>query len=75
MRLTWGKLIEIAKRRAYLFFSNNICRWTKQSNLVELRKTYGEQFLKKHNLKLGFMSAFLKSAATALQDQPVVNAG
>lgn len=43
-------------------------------NLVELRKTYGEQFVKKHNLKLGFMSAFLKSAATALQDQPVVNA-
>jgi len=25
-------------------------------NLMELRKTYGEQFLKKHNLKLGFMS-------------------
>lgn len=43
-------------------------------NLVEMRKTYGEQFLKKHNLKLGFMSAFLKSASTALQDQPVVNA-
>lgn len=43
-------------------------------NLMELRKTYGEQFLKKHNLKLGFMSAFLKSAASALTDQPVVNA-
>jgi len=43
-------------------------------NLVELRKTYGDQFLKKHNLKLGFMSAFLKSAASALQDQPAVNA-
>ena len=41
---------------------------------MELRKTYGEQFLKKHNLKLGFMSAFLKSAATALQDNPAVNA-
>ncbi len=44
-------------------------------NLMELRKTYGEQFLKKHNLKLGFMSAFLKASATALQDQPAVNAG
>jgi 2-oxoglutarate dehydrogenase E2 component (dihydrolipoamide succinyltransferase) len=43
-------------------------------NLMELRKTYGDQFLKKHNLKLGFMSAFLKSAASALQDQPAVNA-
>jgi 2-oxoglutarate dehydrogenase E2 component (dihydrolipoamide succinyltransferase) len=44
------------------------------SNLIELRKTYGEQFLKKHNLKLGFMSAFVKAASAALQDQPVVNA-
>jgi len=43
-------------------------------NLMELRKTYGDQFLKKHNLKLGFMSAFLKSAASALQDQPTINA-
>lgn len=43
-------------------------------NLVELRKTYGDKFLKKHNLKLGFMSAFLKASASALQDQPTVNA-
>lgn len=43
-------------------------------NLMELRKQYGDQFLKRHNLKLGFMSAFLKSAATALQDNPAVNA-
>ena len=41
---------------------------------MELRKTYGEQFLKKHNLKLGFMSAFVKAAANALQDSPIVNA-
>lgn len=41
---------------------------------MELRKQYGDQFLKRHNLKLGFMSAFLKSAATALQDNPAVNA-
>jgi len=31
-------------------------------------------FLKKHGLKLGFMSPFVKAAAYALQDQPVVNA-
>lgn len=43
-------------------------------NLVELRKSYGDAFLKKHNLKLGFMSAFVKASASALQDQPVVNA-
>lgn len=39
-----------------------------------MRKTYGEAFQKKHGLKLGFMSAFVKASAYALQDQPVVNA-
>lgn len=42
---------------------------------MELRKTYGEQFNKKHNVKFGFMSAFIKAASYALLDQPVVNAG
>ena len=40
-----------------------------------MRKTYAEQFQKKHHIKLGFMSAFIKAAAYALQDQPIVNAG
>jgi 2-oxoglutarate dehydrogenase E2 component (dihydrolipoamide succinyltransferase) len=41
---------------------------------MELRKSYGDQFLKKHNLKLGFMSAFVKASANALMDSPIVNA-
>merc|ERR1712136_584681 len=44
------------------------------SNLMELRKTYGEQFFKAHGIKLGFMSAFVKASAYALSSQPVVNA-
>lgn len=40
-----------------------------------MRKTYKDAFLKKHNIKLGFMSAFVKAAAYALADQPSVNAG
>lgn len=40
-----------------------------------MRKTYKDAFLKKHNIKLGFMSAFVKAAAYALVDQPAVNAG
>lgn len=40
-----------------------------------MRAVHKDPFLKKHNLKLGFMSAFVKAAAFALQDQPVVNAG
>ena len=40
---------------------------------MEMRKTYKDAFAKKHGLKIGFMSAFLKASATALVDQPVVN--
>ncbi|XP_058471106.1 dihydrolipoyllysine-residue succinyltransferase component of 2-oxoglutarate dehydrogenase complex, mitochondrial [Solea solea] len=44
------------------------------SNISEMRKSYKDAFLKKHNVKLGFMSAFVKAAAFALSDQPAVNA-
>uniref|UniRef100_A0A8C9FSW3 Dihydrolipoyllysine-residue succinyltransferase component of 2-oxoglutarate dehydrogenase complex, mitochondrial n=1 Tax=Pavo cristatus TaxID=9049 RepID=A0A8C9FSW3_PAVCR len=44
------------------------------SNIREMRAVHKDPFLKKHNLKLGFMSAFVKASAFALQDQPVVNA-
>ncbi|UJR37217.1 hypothetical protein I4U23_029926 [Adineta vaga] len=44
------------------------------SNIVEFRKKYADQFLKRHNLKLGFMSAFVKASACALIDNPTVNA-
>ena len=33
----------------------------------------GEDFLKKYNIKLGFMSFFLKAATLALKEFPVVN--
>ena len=44
------------------------------SNAIEMRNLHKETFLKKHNLKLGFMSAFVSATAYALKDQPVVNA-
>uniref|UniRef100_A0A669F6E4 Dihydrolipoyllysine-residue succinyltransferase component of 2-oxoglutarate dehydrogenase complex, mitochondrial n=1 Tax=Oreochromis niloticus TaxID=8128 RepID=A0A669F6E4_ORENI len=44
------------------------------SNIHELRKLHKDAFLKKHETKLGFMSAFVKAAAHALIDQPAVNA-
>jgi len=44
------------------------------SGYMNLRKEYGELFMKKHDIKLGFMSGFIKAAAMALQEQPVVNA-
>ncbi|CAH1790715.1 unnamed protein product [Owenia fusiformis] len=44
------------------------------TNIMEMRKTYKDAFMKKHNIKLGFMSAFLKASAVALKEQPSVNA-
>lgn len=41
---------------------------------MEMRNKYKDVFQKKFGLKLGFMSAFVKASAYALQDQPVVNA-
>ncbi|XP_067119825.1 dihydrolipoyllysine-residue succinyltransferase component of 2-oxoglutarate dehydrogenase complex, mitochondrial-like [Centruroides vittatus] len=44
------------------------------SNIIEMRKLHKDAFLKKHGIKLGFMSAFVKASAYALKDQPIVNA-
>ncbi|CAL8313027.1 unnamed protein product [Lota lota] len=44
------------------------------SNIQEMRALHKDAFLKKHNIKLGFMSAFVKASAYALADQPSVNA-
>ncbi len=44
------------------------------SALFAIRERYGEAFAKKHGgVKLGFMSAFVKAAATALRESPEVN--
>lgn len=44
------------------------------SALMGLRNRYKEEFLKRHGVKFGFMSPFVKAAATALREIPVVNA-
>ncbi|CAF0805826.1 unnamed protein product [Rotaria sordida] len=44
------------------------------SNIVEFRKKYADQCLKRHNIKLEFMSTFVKASACALLDNPIVNA-
>jgi 2-oxoglutarate dehydrogenase E2 component (dihydrolipoamide succinyltransferase) len=44
------------------------------SAYMNMRKEYGEAFLKKHGIKLGFMSGFVRATTIALQEQPVVNA-
>lgn len=44
------------------------------SNVKEMREKFGDTFVKKHGVKLGFMSPFIKASAYALRDQPIVNA-
>ena len=42
--------------------------------VMDLRKDVQENFMKKHGVKLGFMSFFVKAVAQALKDIPSVNA-
>ncbi len=41
--------------------------------VMELRKSVQEDFLKKHGVKLGFMSFFVKAVTQALKDVPSIN--
>src|SRR5262245_27177273 len=44
------------------------------SAIMDLRAKYNERFEKKHGVKLGFMSVFVKAAVEALKAFPLVNA-
>jgi len=44
------------------------------SNIMQLRKENQDAFVKKHGIKMGFMSAFVKASAYALTKSPTVNA-
>ncbi|MAF97566.1 MAG: dihydrolipoyllysine-residue succinyltransferase [Micavibrio sp.] len=43
-------------------------------HVMDLRKEYQDKFVKKHGVKLGFMSFFVKAAVNALKEFPAVNA-
>lgn len=42
--------------------------------MMDLRKEYKDKFEKKHSVKLGFMSFFVKATVIALKELPAVNA-
>lgn len=44
------------------------------SSVIAMRKKYQEEFIKKHGIKLGFMSFFVKATVEALKAVPAVNA-
>jgi 2-oxoglutarate dehydrogenase E2 component (dihydrolipoamide succinyltransferase) len=64
------RLVEAQHTAAILTTFNEI----DMSKVIELRKKYQEKFEKRHGVKLGFMSFFVKAAVEALQQYPAVNA-
>src|SRR5687768_4805382 len=64
------RLVQVQQTAALLTTFNEV----DMSAIMALRKEFGEAFLKKHNVKLGFMSFFVKAAIEALKQMPVVNA-
>ena len=64
------RLVAVKNETAMLTTFNEI----DMGNLMELRKKYQQQFIEKHNFKLGFMSFFTKAVALAMKSHPMVNA-
>ena len=64
------RLVQIQQTAALLTTFNEV----DMSAVMALRSEFGEAFLKKHNVKLGFMSFFVKAVVEALKHVPVVNA-
>lgn len=71
LRRTIAKALVNAQQTAALLTTFNEVDMT---NVMAMRKQYQDQFVKKHGLKLGFMSFFVKAAIEALKAFPAVNA-
>ena len=64
------RLVEAQQTAAMLTTFNEV----DLTEVMALRSRYKESFVKKHGVKLGFMSFFAKAAVGALKQFPVVNA-
>ncbi len=64
------RLVQIQQTAALLTTFNEV----DMSAVMALRTEFAEAFLKKHNVKLGFMSFFVKAVVEALKQVPAVNA-
>lgn len=64
------RLLEASNTTAMLTTFNEV----NMRAVMELRKQYQESFTKKHGVRLGFMSFFVKAAVEALKKYPAVNA-
>ncbi|CAL4321557.1 Dihydrolipoyllysine-residue succinyltransferase component of 2-oxoglutarate dehydrogenase complex [Buchnera aphidicola (Chaitophorus populicola)] len=64
------KLLDTQRNTAMLTTFNEV----NMSEIIKIRKDFGEIFKKKNNVKLGFMSFFVKSVVSALKKYPIINA-
>ncbi len=64
------RLLEASNTTAMLTTFNEI----NMRPVMEMRKKYQDQFTKTHDVRLGFMSFFIKAAVEALKKYPAVNA-
>lgn len=64
------RLLEARNRTAMLTTFNE----ADMGRINELRARHNEQFLKRHGIRLGFMSFFVKACCEALREFPAVNA-
>jgi 2-oxoglutarate dehydrogenase E2 component (dihydrolipoamide succinyltransferase) len=71
LRQTVARRLKEAQNTAALLTTFNDCD---MSEVIAARDRYKDLFVKKHGVKLGFMSFFAKAACLALKDIPAVNA-
>ncbi|MDT1063501.1 2-oxoglutarate dehydrogenase complex dihydrolipoyllysine-residue succinyltransferase [Paracoccus sp. CPCC 101403] len=71
LRATIARRLKDAQNTAAMLTTYNE---VDMSAVMNLRNTYKDQFEKKHKVKLGFMSFFVKACVHALKEVPEVNA-
>jgi 2-oxoglutarate dehydrogenase E2 component (dihydrolipoamide succinyltransferase) len=64
------RLVSVRQHTAMLTSFNE----ADMTEILQLRKKHGDYFLKRHNVKLGFMSLFVRACCEALKEFPEVNA-
>ncbi|MDP1136342.1 2-oxo acid dehydrogenase subunit E2, partial [Klebsiella pneumoniae] len=64
------RLLEVTQTTAMLTTFNEI----DMSAVIDLRKRKKDKFFEEHDVRLGFMSFFVKAAVAALKKYPYVNA-
>ena len=71
LRLTIAKRLKEAQNNAAMLTTFNE---VDMFNIIEIRKQYQEEFIRKYSVKLGFMSFFVKACIVGLKNYPAINA-